>query len=64
MQTEYPIVIASKRVKARKEHRCADCYETISPGSTYLRISVKSEGSVYAYKSHSLNGECAEAKWN
>ena len=31
-------------VKARKEHRCDECHETIQPGQTYVRIKALWDG--------------------
>ena len=39
-------MIAATRPKARKEHKCAECYRIISAGETYIRERFKFDGEI------------------
>jgi len=56
--------ISSKKVKARKEHKCEWCCGTISVGEIYERQSIIDDGSVYTWKNHLSCSELASnLKW-
>ena len=38
--------------RARKPHRCDECETTIEAGTTYIRQTVASDGTVGTYKAH------------
>ena len=38
-------VYSTKRVRARKQHKCSECKEVIEPGETYKRDSYLMDGS-------------------
>lgn len=45
-----PSCSTSTRPKARKEHRCCECCESIAPGSTYERVTGIWDGSASTHK--------------
>jgi hypothetical protein len=47
---EYSLVLSETRVKARKEHKCGECYRKIEPKETYVRTATIYEGELNAYK--------------
>jgi fructose 1,6-bisphosphatase len=49
-----------KEVKAVKEHRCNLCGSKISIGDTYMTSTHKSDGDIYAWKTHKHCSEIAD----
>lgn len=47
--------------KARRQHKCSECFRTINPGEQYTRTSAKFDGVVKTYK---MCQQCRQAaKW-
>jgi len=55
---ELPQLYVCTEPKARKAHKCVECRAPIEPGEKYLRVGMKVEGEMSAYKQHLL---CAQA---
>ncbi|MCW9309494.1 hypothetical protein N5I72_04325 [Klebsiella variicola] len=49
----------SSKVKARKLHRCCECYGAINPGDTYEKVFVVQDGDASNFKTCQ---KCAEAR--
>lgn len=49
----------SSKVKARKLHRCSECYGTINPGDTYEKVFVVHDGDASNFKTCQ---KCVEAR--
>jgi len=47
---EYAELYREREVKARKEHKCAECYRRISIGETYQYIFGVFQGDAFTYK--------------
>ncbi|EPJ5401303.1 hypothetical protein AF48_02750 [Klebsiella aerogenes MGH 62] len=50
---------ASSKVKARKLHRCCECYGAINPGDTYEKVFVIQDGDARNFKTCQ---KCTEAR--
>lgn len=49
----------SSKVKARKLHRCCECYGAINPGDTYEKVFVVQDGDASNFKTCQ---KCTEAR--
>ena len=50
MDSETPSVFENKQVKARKKHKCCECYSIIAPGDDYYRAKGCWDGEWLTYK--------------
>lgn len=56
-------ILQEKDRKARKEHRCSYCGETIKKGEIYEYAKLKEDGKLYEWKNHKKCGFVARELW-